>query len=109
MDVELFLKNGKKVSGGYIHIISEFMLDEIVEIVEYPIPRKESHFKVKHLVPKWEHGVLRFYVIEAQISNDVVPGRASITPLVRFQVVAEEVDWKTNRCLQGNRNPKWEN
>ena len=51
MDVELFLKNGKKVSGGYIHIISEFMLDEIVEIVEYPIPRKESHFKVKHLVP----------------------------------------------------------
>src|SRR5450830_807568 len=108
MDVELFLKNGKQVPGGCIHIISEFLLCDIVEIVEYPIPRKESHFKVKHFVPKWEHGLLSFYVIEAQISNDVVPGRTSITPLVRFQVVAEEVDWKTNRCLQGNRNQKWE-
>lgn len=109
MDVDLFLKNGKKVPGGYICIISQLMHSDLVEIVDYLIPHKESHFKVKHVVPKWQHGLLSFYVIEAQISNDVVPGRISITPLVRFRVFAEEVDWKTNRCLQGNRNPKWEN
>lgn len=109
-DVDLFMKNGQGIPGGFVNIISEFIVTDITEVVDTPIPRDVRHFSVKHTIPEWKQGFLSFHVLEAKISNNVVPGRSTLTPLVRFEVTAEDedVDWKTNRCNQGNRNPKWE-
>ena len=106
-DLELYHKNKheKLEKAGHIHIRSEF-----IPIPEppHPIPREVEHFEIQHALPTWEKGHLKLHVVAAHISHDTEPGRADkMDPFVHLQVGSFQ-DWRSEVCINGDRNPKWE-